>query len=212
MTPSKTRSLIARSAGAALLALALVTPGCGRPPDETWLRVVQFEDDSENVISSVSSIVQTITTTTTTDTTDTTITTTDTTTEVGTTDYVNVVFTNESTVVGTGGQAGGVTVDQVRITYAIAGYSPPDVTYALSLYVPVSTVDGTTTNAKLSIALVSTALKSWLAASIPESVISGGLHASALLEFHAKTDQGDELEVEAGIGILFENDTVEIDG
>lgn len=212
MTSSTTGSRTARFAGAVLLALFLVAPGCGRPPDETWLRVVQFEDDGENVISALSSIVQTITTTTTTDTTDTTITTTDTTTELGSTDYVDVVLANQSTVVGTSGQAGGVTVDQVRITYAIAGYSPPGATYAVSLYVPVSSVDGTTTNVRLSVALVSTALKSWLAETVPESVLSGGLHASALLEFHARTDQGDEIETEAGISIIFENETVSIDG
>lgn len=203
MTTALTRRRLARLTVSVLLALACIAPGCGRPPDETWLRVLQFEDESANVIASVSSVVQTITTTTTSGSTQTTR-------EVGATDFVNVVFANQSSVVGTSGQAGGVTIDEVRISYSIAGYSPPDVSSAVTLYVPVSTVDGTTTTAKLSVALVSTALKSWLVATVPESAVTNGLYGSARLVFHARTDAGGEVETESGINIVFENDLVTV--
>lgn len=80
-------------AGAALLALLVIAPGCGRPPDEAWLRVHHFEDPDVDgqEISHISSAVWLITPETVT---------TDATTTPGTTDYVNVVFANQSTVVG----------------------------------------------------------------------------------------------------------------
>ena len=200
MTTGSTGLRGVRIAAAALLVLTVTATGCGRPSDETWLRVISFADDSGSDISHVTSIVKLTTTTTKT-----------TTTELGATDYVNVVFANQSTVVGTKLQAGGVTVDQVQITYAIAGYSPPGATCAVTLYVPASdSTAKTATTATLKIALVSTGLKSWLAATIPETVLAGGLDASARLVFHARTDEGGELEAAAGIGILFENDTVSV--
>jgi hypothetical protein len=186
-----------RFAGNALLAFALLAVGCGRPPDEAWLRVLHFEKNG-TVVSSVASIVYRTTTITTT-------TSTSTTTALGTTDYVNVVFANQSTVLGTGSKetvADGVTVDQVRITYAIDGYSPPDATAAVTFFVPAGT---SATASSLEVALVSTAMKSWLADTVPKSVIAHGLRASARLVFHARTDAGGELETEAGIGIVFQN-------
>lgn len=197
----------ARFAGAALLAvMSLCISGCGRPPDEAWLRVLYFEQDGV-VTSSVSSVVETTTTTTST-----------TTTVVDTTDYVDVVFANQATIIGaTDNAAGGVTINRVRITYTIAGYSPPVADYSVTLYVPASTVvhtdssttttSSTSTNTSLRIALVSTALKSWIAAAVPESVLTSGLNASARLVFYARSDAGDDLETAAGIGIVFENET-----
>lgn len=196
MMPPSTGRRIAGLAGFVLLSLAVLVPGCARPPDETWLRVVSFGDANGSGISSITSVVQTTTTTSTT-----------TTTATGTTDYVSVFFANQSAVVENAGEGVGVTIDQVRITYDAAGYSLPGATYAVSLYVPVSTVGETTTNMELQVALVSTSLKSWLVANVPSSVLAGGLSASARLEFHARTDQGAEIEVAAGIGILFENNT-----
>jgi hypothetical protein len=196
-------------AGAALLAVtALFASACGRPPDETWLRVLYFQKDGV-AVSSISSIVRTTTTTTST-----------TTTTTGTTDYVDVVFANQSTIIGASDiVAGGVTINRVRITYTIAGYSPPGAVYAVTLYVPAGSVADTdssnttntsssaSANASLQVALVSTALKSWLVASVPESALTSGLHASARLVFEARSDAGDELETAAGIGIVFENET-----
>jgi len=196
MMPPSTGRRVAGLAGFLLLALAALAPGCARPPDETWLRVVSFSDANGSGISSIDSVVQTTTTTGTT-----------TSTTTGTTDYVSVFFANQSAVVGNAGDGVGVTIDQVRITYAAAGYSLPSATSAVSLYVPVSTVGETTTNTELHVALVSTSLKSWLIANVPSAVLAGGLSASALLEFHARTDQGAEIEVAAGIGIHFENRT-----
>lgn len=206
MTPGSTIRWRTGFAGVALLAAALLATGCGRPPDETWLRVLHFEKGSADstVVSSVSSVVLKTTTTTTNSTTSTT-------TILGATDYVVAVFANQSTVVGSSDKvADGVTVDQVRITYAVAGYSPPAATYAVTLYVPANTSTTSTsttgtTGTKLEIALVSTDLKRWLTDSVPKSVLTGGLHASARLVFHARTDAGSELETEAGIGIVFLN-------
>jgi len=179
-----------RSAVVALLVLAALAPGCGRPPDENWLRVLQIEKDGV-AVASLSSVVQTITASTKTRT-------------VGAADEVDVIFDNQSTIVGSkDGIAGGVTVDQVRILYQVNGYALPTETFIVTYYVPAGTTGAK--DAKLTVTLVSTALKNWLVDNIPASVLSEGLHASARLVFHARTDAGSELETEAGIGILFEN-------
>jgi hypothetical protein len=212
----------AAAAGALALALSLAVAGCGRPADETWLRVTSIKDGDDKVVSS---LVSTLETTTVTTTTTTSATSTETSTEssvetktetsTGTPDYVTVEFANQSTVVGTSRQAGGVTVEQVQIGYRLTGYSPPGATHAVTLYVPAGTssttsssTSSTTTSssagtASLKIPIVSSELKAWLVANVPRSVREQGISGSARMVFHATTDDGGEVETSAGIGVEF---------
>lgn len=198
-----------RLASAILLGLALVLPGCGRPGDENWLRVVRVQDDDGVVVTSVSSVFQTTETEESTETTTessggTTETTTEstetTTTATGSADYVTVVFVNQSTIPGSDDPAGGVTIDRARITYKVSGYSLPEANYAVTLYIPADDSE-----VELRVPLVSATLKSWLVANVPASVRARGLSGSARLAFHAATDQGGEVEAKAGVGIAFVN-------
>ena len=187
-----------RLASAILLGLALVLPGCGRPGDENWLRVLRVQDDDGVVVTSVSSVFQTTETEESTETT--TESTETTTTATGSADYVTVVFVNQSTIPGSDDPAGGVTIDRARITYKVSGYSLPEANYAVTLYVPADDSE-----VELRVPLVSATLKSWLVANVPASVRARGLSGSARLTFHAATDQGGEVEAKAGVGIAFVN-------
>lgn len=191
-----------RLAGAALLAVAVLALGCRRPTDDAWLRVVHVETPDGAVVSAITSYLLTTTTTTTTTgtgidaETETTIKT-----SINGPDLVTVVFSNRSTVVPGSDPGGGVTVDQVRITYNLPGYAPPAVTLPVTLYVPAS-ADATTVTS-LQLPLVSSALKAWLVAHLPSAARDRGVEASARLAFHAWVDGGGEIATQAGIGITF---------
>lgn len=194
-----------RVAAAALLALAVALPGCGRPADEQWLRVVSVKNADGEVVTSVSSVLQTsstestTTTTTTTSSTETTTESTEeTTTSSGSPDYVTMVFVNQSTIPGSDEEAAGVTIDRVQISYRAAGYTLPDASFAVTLYVPADASE-----VGLALPLVSAELKSWLMSHVPTSVLERGLAASARLTVHATTDEGGEVETAASVGIEF---------
>jgi hypothetical protein len=188
---------------AVLLAFALVAAGCGRPADEAWLRVLQFEDE-DGVTSVVTSVLESTTTSTSTTTTTTTTTTTENTSvEPLATDYVTAVLVNQSTIPGSDAQAEGVTVEQVRIRYSIPGYSPSDVVIPVSLYVAASAGDAEATGTSLKLPLVSVELKNWLLERVPDDQLERGFSGSAELTFRAVTDAGLDLETNASIRIEF---------
>lgn len=193
------------------VAAAAIASGCGRLPDENWLRVVHIENSEGAVVSSITSVLQTTTTIPATTVTqgipdDPEIVTT-----INGPDLVTVVFENRSTIVPGSDPGVGVTLNQVQITYGLSGYAPPGVTLPVTLYIPASTGSSsssttTTSVTSLKIPLVSSALKSWLVSNVPAYQRRSGLTASARLVFHAVADGGGDLVTQAGIGIAFVNE------
>lgn len=188
-----------------LLAAATLAGGCGRLPDEAWLRVVGVRQGDASV-STVTSVVETITVTPATATTEET-----TTRALGATDFVTLVLQNQSTIVGTDAAGDGITVTEVRISYRLPGREMPGATIPVTRYVPAS---GTSTSssavaassagqAELEIPLVGTVQKSWLAANVPAAERRKGVAASARIALSAVSDGGARLETEAAVGIEF---------
>lgn len=187
-----------RLAGLASLALVVLALGCGRPPDEAWLRFLGFS----------------VTTTSTATTTTTTTTTTTNTTVVegelrdGTTLSATANFQNASQNVGTAGGTG-IEVYRVRIDYRMSGYSPPASEYGVNLYLPAlgTGKDSTASTGSLSVALAPISLKQWLinTGAFESQESKPVVDLTAHLTFYAKTDEGAELEVEGSVAIALTN-------
>jgi hypothetical protein len=188
-----------RALATAILALAVVAPGCGRPPDEAWLRFLGFQSTSGSGESAVSSNISSI--------------------EGnlfdGTAMTVDAVFRNVSTIVGSndGSIGTGILVKSARVDYKMSGYAPPSAEYPLNLYLGPSSHTNGTTNAGgtttsegtlTDFPIVTASLKQWLrnTGAFNNSSATPTVKLTADVTFFAETDEGTELEVHGSITIL----------
>jgi len=159
---------------AALLVLTVVVTGCGRPPDEAWLRCTGFgAGDAATSVAVLEGKLD------------------------GTTLTSDVNFENRSLIAGQT-EGTGILVYRARIDYRMAGYSPPAAEYDVTLYLPPPAKGGTTTGTLTAFPLASASLKQWLinaGAGAPVAI-------TARVTFFAETDEGGKIETLGGIGIV----------
>jgi hypothetical protein len=183
---SPTRALVA----AAILAIAVVAPGCGRPPDEAWLRFLGFRDDGNSTLTVLEGDLND-----------------------GNADSANAAFSNVSVIVGgsDSGAGTGILVTRAHVDYTMSGYSPPSEEYPLNLYLgPSSHTNGTagttagSTEGETSFPLATASLKQWLidTGAFSDSSATPTVRLTADVTFFAETDEGTELEVHGSIAIL----------
>jgi hypothetical protein len=174
----------ARALATAILALAVVAPGCGRPPDEAWLRFLGFKSGDSTLTVREGDLND------------------------GKTDSADAAFSNTSVIVGASdsGAGTGILVKSARVDYKLSGHSPPSEDYPLNLYLPSSHSNGTATTAnategQTSFPLATASLKRWLI-DAHAAGSSPTLRLTANVTFFAETDEGTELEVHGSISIL----------
>jgi hypothetical protein len=179
---SPTRARLA----AALLAVAVVAPGCGRPPDEAWLRFLGFKSGDSTLTVLEGNLND------------------------GKTDSADAVFRNVSVTVGAsdGGAGTGILVKSARVDYKMSGYSPPSAEYPLNLYLgPSSHTNGTATSSggetegRTSLPLATASLKQWLI-NAHAAGSSPTVSLTADVTFLAESDEGGDLEVHGSVTIL----------
>jgi hypothetical protein len=190
MTTGSTGLRGARVVAAALFVLTVTATGCGRPPDEAWLRFLGFFETG-------------VTTTT--------LTVLEGELNDGKTDSADAVFSNASVTVGVsgGGTGTGILVRSARVDYRMSGYAPPSAEYPLNLYLGQSShTNGTATvsgaaEGRTSIPLATASLKQWLINTHAFSNASATptAYLTANVTFFAETDDGNKLETEGSIGI-----------
>jgi len=159
---------------AALLVLAFAVNGCGRPPDEAWLRCLGFSSGTgTNSLAVLEGKLDSTTTT------------------------ANANFENRSSNVGQIGGTG-VLVYRARIDYRMAGYAPPAAEYDVTLYLQPPTKEGATTGTLTALPLASASLKMWLIS----AGASAPVNLTARVTFFAETDDGNKIETVGSIGIV----------
>jgi hypothetical protein len=182
MTTRVTGRWSARFAGGALLAFAVLAPGCGRPPDEAWLRFVGFKQGGAT-ISVVKDSLREETTTT-----------------------VDVELQNGSLIVGqkTGT---GILVNRARVDYRMPGFSPPSAEYPLNLYLAPPADDKATTGTLSAFPLAPSSLKQWLidTGAFDDANSEPVVELTAHVTFFGESDDGLKVETEGGIGIALTN-------
>jgi len=173
-----------RLAGVALLVFSLV-PGCGRPPDEAWLRFLGFKQ-GDKTISVFEDQLRGKSTAT-----------------------VDVAFENRSLFVGQNGGTG-ILVRHARVDYRMSGFSPPAAEHDLYLYLRppeskagASAVTGTLTGFPLAPA----ALKQWLIATraFDSAVDTPVVALTARVTFSGETDEGGTIQIVGSIGVALTN-------
>jgi hypothetical protein len=181
----------AAAAAAALVVLGLVALGCGRPPDEAWLKFLGFrESGTETTLATIEGDLSS-----------------------GTADSADAAFTNASITLGTtsGSTGTGITVKRARVEYKMNGFSPPAEEYPASLYLPASSVSsGTVTAEKATLTglpLASVSLKRWLldTHAFDDPISTPTVRLTAQVTFFAETDEGGDLEVSGSIAIVLTN-------
>ncbi|HEY5999255.1 MAG TPA: hypothetical protein VI078_08135 [bacterium] len=164
---------------AAALAVALGA-GCDRPPDEAWLRFLGFDRSAAvDTVSPLTVIEGSLASGV----------------EKANAGFVNTSFTvgGDNTTAGTG-----IFVYSAHVEYGLAGSALPSYDYPVTLYLAAPKAGETTTGKIFDFPVVPAALKEWIAANVPGSVIS----LTARVTFHAQTDEGTRLETDGGIQIV----------
>ena len=167
-------------AGLALFAIAVLSPGCGRPPDTAWLRFTGFSDatTSTTMVTVVDGELRD-----------------------GKSLSADGNFENHSLIVDkTDGT--GILVYRARIEYRMTGYSPPSAEYDFNLYLSPP-AKSTATTGTLTLPLAPISLKQWLidTGAFDDSSAKPVIELTAHVTFFAETDDGTQLEVEGNIGI-----------
>lgn len=194
MMPPLKGSRSTRFAGVAILGLAVLSAGCGRPPDGAWLRFLGFSD---------ATTATTNTTTTTTTTATTTVLSGELRDGTALTAYAN--FENRSLIisqtVGTG-----VLVYRVHIDYQMDRYSPPSVDYGCTLYL-APPADSKASTGSLKASVVPNSLKQWLidTGAFESAINSPVVELSARVTFFGETDEGLRVETAGSVGIELSN-------
>jgi len=160
-----------------LLAFAVFTSGCGRPPDEAWLRCLGFQQSSETI-----SVLEV-------DLTD------------ETSGLVDIELANSSLIIGTTTGIG-VLVNRARVDYRMTGYSPPPADYPVNLYLSPPADGNPTTGLLTDFPLASTSLRQWL---IDNGFGGSVVELNARVTFYGLTDEGGTVETEASLGIALTN-------
>jgi hypothetical protein len=172
---------LGRHAAVSLL-LAVVAAGCGRPPDEAWLRFVGFRAAGGTTgISVVNAQLLDETTNT-----------------------VDAAFENATVIVGKNEGGTGILVDRARVEYRAGGVRLPDYEYPVTLYLAAPGEKSAPTSGTLSgLPIVPASLKEWILANgLPRHP---EVQLTARVTFFALTDDGNRLEVTGGIPIVIAN-------
>lgn len=168
--------------GGALLVLGAMAAGCGRPPDEAWLRFLGFKQGTTTISVLEDNLREENTVT------------------------VDADFENKSLYVGQKSGAG-ILVNRARIDYRMAGFSPPSAEYPLNLYLAPPADGAATTGTLSAFPLVSTALKEWLinTGAFDDAASDPVVELTARVTFFGETDDGAALETEGSIRIELTN-------
>ena len=177
MTTGSTGLRGVRIAAAALLVLTVTVTGCGRPPDEAWLRCLGFQQ-SAATISVLEGDLNDETSST-----------------------VDIELENSSQVVGRI-PGTGILVNRTRIDYRMSGFSPPSADYPVNLYLSPPAEGKPTTGTLTAFPLASKSLKQWL---IDAGVSDPVVELTARVTFYGLTDEGSQIETEASLGIALTN-------
>jgi hypothetical protein len=168
---------------AALLALAVLAPGCARPPDEAWLGFTGFSDTTST--TSLTVLEGEL--------------------RDGTSLTASANFENRSLIpgqkVGTG-----ILVYRAHIDYRMTGHSPPSADYDFNLYLSPP-ADSTATTGALTATLAPVSLKQWIidTGAFDDAVTKPVVDLTAHVTYFAQTDDGTELEIDGSIGISLTN-------
>lgn len=166
--------------GVFFLAAAAFACGCGRPPDEAWLRFVGFSE-SDSASSSLSVIEGELQDNT------------------ALTAYAN--FENRSLNVGqTVGI--GILVNRAHVEYRMSGFAPPSDDYSLSLYLSPPTESTPTAGSLTAFPLASTSLLHWL---INTGVSDPVVDLTARVTFYGVADNGADIETEGSLRVVLTN-------
>lgn len=167
---SITRGLAAMAIAAALMA------GCGRPPDEAWLRFLGFQRTTTSGTSSTTSSVSVLS---------------------GkfndrTTEEADAAFQNMSLTVGRDDQSGvGILIHRAHVEYSLNG--APAYDFPVMLYLAAPSKAGEPSSGTLSgFPIVPASLKQW---------INAPANFSARVTFYAEADDGTDLETSGGLSI-----------
>ena len=179
MTTGSTWLRGVRIAAAALLVLTVAVTGCGRPPDEAWLRCIALKQSAATISVLEGDLND------------------------GTSSTVDIELENSSLVVGT--KAGtGILVSRTRIDYRMTGFSPPAADLPVNLYLSPPADGKTTTGTLTAFPLASRSLKQWL---VDAGVSDPVVQLTARVTFYGLTDGGSQIETEASLGIALTNAT-----
>jgi len=177
---------ITRFAVVALLAIAVLAPGCGRPPDETWLRFLGFrEKGTTKTLALLEGKLLD-----------------------GTSSVADAAFRNDSLLAGAAGSGTGILIYRARIDYGLLGFAPPAADLPLHLYIPAPVAATATaaasggTETLSAFPLASTSLKYWIIATDAAAPV---VELTAFVTFFGVTDEGRELQTTGGIAIALSN-------
>ena len=171
-----------RSAGVALLVCAVLTPACGRPPDESWLQFLGYS--ATGTVAKLSVLSGDL--------------------GDGVDLSADAEFENGSLNVGQ--KVGtGILVNRARVDYQMTGYAPPSVEYPLNLYLAPPAESKATTGILSAFPLAPVSLKQWL---IDRGVSDPVVVLTAHVTYYGQTDEGARLQTEGGIKISMTNTTV----
>jgi hypothetical protein len=191
MTPGLTRRRAARFSVVGLFFCTVLASGCGRPPDEAWLRFLGFRTSgATTTLASLSGDLND-----------------------GGSDSVDAAFENASITLGaTSGSTGtGILVTSAHVEYTMSGHSPPSADYPLSLYLPPGSVSsGTVTYSSGTVSglpLAAASLKDWLikTGAFDDPDKTPVVRLTAKVTFSAVTDVGGLVETTGSIALALTN-------
>lgn len=186
----------ARLAGALLLVAVMSASGCGRLPDEAWLRFLGFTDTSSGTPAAAAATTFSGSLTVFSDEL-----------RVATDGKVSAELENRSVGVGTSGSGTGILVYRARVEYYVAGFDPPAGDYPLNLYLAPPKSGETTPGTLTDFPLAPAWLKQWLLKThrFDDADRFPYIDITARVTFYGVTDEGTELQTTGGIGITLTN-------